>query len=120
MTPTEIITADAEQRGLDARKVLNAIAGFVQSKMATLIQEDNTLLVLKLIEGNNAELHLFTADAPMTMARALAKIIPVIQRTSLNAVYGKADNDQIIQLLQRLGVDVQESDRPEYNWMAIV
>lgn len=120
MTPTEIITADSEQRGLDARKVLNAIAGFVRAKMANLIQEDNTLLVLRLIDANNAELHLFTADTPMTMARALTKMIPVIKRTSLQAVYGKADNEQILELLRRLGVDVQESDRPEYNWMALV
>jgi hypothetical protein len=35
-------------------------------------------------------------------------------------VYGKADNQEILQLLKRLGADIQKPDLEGYNWMAEV
>jgi hypothetical protein len=35
-------------------------------------------------------------------------------------VYGKADNQEILQLLSKLGADIQEPDLDGYNWMAEV
>ena len=35
-------------------------------------------------------------------------------------VYGQADNSEILRLLKMLGVEILESDIPEYNWKAEV
>lgn len=120
MTPSQIIAADAKHRGLDPAKILSAIAQMVGKKVGTLMQEGDTVLLLQFISQDAAEVHLFTADKPLALAKALVKIIKAIRQTNLDVVYGKADSPEILQLLRQVGVDVQESDRPEFNWMTQV
>lgn len=120
MQPSEIIKKDAERNGYDAQGVINTVGMMLKNKVATLMQSGNTLLVLRKLDNGGAELHLFTADSPLAMSKALKHFIGIIRRTQLNRVYGKVDNQEVLQLLKRLGVDVQDSDLPEYNWMAPV
>lgn len=120
MTPSEIITADAEHRNLNSKKILATVAQMLGRKIATIMQESNTVLLLNLIDTDAAEVHLFTADKPLTLAKSLIKIINAIRKTNLRVVYGKADSPEILQLLRQIGVNVQESDRPEFNWMTQV
>lgn len=120
MTPSQIITADAKHRGLNPAKILSAIAQMIGKKVGTLMQEGDTVLLLQFIGPDAAEVHLFTADKPLALAKALVKIIKAIRKTELDVVYGKADSPEILQLLRQIGVDVQESDRPEFNWMTQV
>ena len=56
----------------------------------------------------------------MCSSDLLREFIAKIRETDLDAVYGKADNPQIIQILKALGVEVTDSDLPEYNWKALV
>jgi len=56
----------------------------------------------------------------MGLVRALREFIKKIRSSGLDAVYGKADNPQIIQMLKALDVEVIDSDLPEYNWKALV
>jgi len=63
---------------------------------------------------------LFTEDKPLALAKAVVVFMQQIRGMDLDAVYGNADNQQIIQLLTSVGVPVQQSDKPEYNWMAMV
>lgn len=120
MKPSEIIKADAIQKGVNPTPILNKYARLLKNKDAILMQSGNTVLYLRKIDKGLAELHLYTVDQPMAMIRALQEFIAKIRRSDLNAVYGKADNLQIIQVLRSLGVDVVESDLPQYNWKAFV
>jgi len=120
MTPSEIIKKDAEQRGIDPQKLLASVAVLVKKKNAIMLQENESILLLQPIGEGEVELHLFTEDAPLTMAKSLTKFIEKIRSSDLKAVYGDADNEQITSFLTRLGVDVQPSDKPKYNWMALV
>lgn len=120
MTPSQIVRADAERMGYDADVVLRKLAKVVQSGAGLLLQEGNSLLLLIGLPDNNAELHLYTADSPLNLAKALKVFIQKIRASDLNAVYGSGDVPQILKMLNQFGVETMESDLPNYRWMAPV
>lgn len=120
MKASEIIAADAEQRGLDPNAVLTLVSQMVRDQNGKLMQSGNSVLLLEDIGDKNFALHLFTSDKPLGLAKAIVVFMQEIRNMDINAVYGQADNEQIIELLNRVGVPVQQSDKPEYNWMAMV
>jgi len=120
MTPSEIIAADAQQHGIEPARVLSYVSSVLEGKKGTIVTAGNSVLLIVNIGNNNAELHLYTVDSPADLMRIVPMFIDSIRQTPIKAVYGKADNDGIIKLLTRLGVQVQQSNRPEYNWMAPV
>ena len=120
MTPTEIITADAIERDLNPQSILLSVSRMLQTEVAVMLQKNNSVLLLEKIDVGSVALHLFTEDQPMTLARSIKFFIDKIKSSDIEKVYGLADNEQIIDLLISLGVAVQESDNPNYNWMAMV
>ena len=120
MTPSEIIMADAKRQGVDHKVVLETSAKLIRSKLATIIQENNSVLLLTFIDKVDVELHLFTADSPLALAKSLMGFIRTIKESELRRVYGKADNSGILEMLKRIGVEIKESDKPQFNWMAEV
>lgn len=117
MTPSEIIQADAQKSGYDANLALSKLKAQIENGQAVMLRENNSILVLTKIGDGMAEIHLFTADKPLTVAKSALKFLEKVSQSDTQRVYGKADNPQIVQLLKNLGMEVQESDRPEYNWM---
>ena len=120
MTPSEIVRADAQRGQYDADLVLRKLDKLVSTKAAIILKENDSILVLIALPGKRAELHLYTADSPLTMAKSLTGFIKKIRAADLDRVYGSGDIPQTLQLLKKLGVDVQESDLPNYKWMAPV
>jgi hypothetical protein len=120
MTPTEIITQNIKAIGRNPAPVLQWLAKLLKTKKAVLLRHGDSLLVLNKIDQQQAELHLFTMDKPMALMQALKDFVKKIKDSDLERVYGKADNQQIIKALGAVGVNVQESDKPKYNWMALV
>jgi hypothetical protein len=120
MTPTEIIAADAEKHGIDPKRAIAAVNHDIASGMGHLMRANNSLLLLTHIGGHAAELHLFTVDNLFTLAKSVIEFIRTIKQTQVKRVYGKADNPGIIAMMKKLGVQVQHSDLPQYNWMANV
>jgi hypothetical protein len=127
MKPTEIINAEYQKLGKDASKFLRALNIAINKKMAIILQEGDSILVLLTIGEGLVELHLFTTEGPLKVARALSKFIDKIRKSDLKAVYGPKENvpksnklQQTLTMLKTLGVDVQPSDNPKYEWMAKV
>jgi hypothetical protein len=121
MKPSEIILQDSERNGVDGQQLLNGIAAAVKSEQSILLQENDSVLVLSHIQGNprNFSLHLFTVDAPLTLAKSITSFIKKIRDMEGGQnVYGNTDNQQLLALLKRLGVDVLDSDLEGYTWMA--
>jgi hypothetical protein len=120
MTPSEIILADSKRNGVIPQVVLQTAAKLVKSKLATIIQQNDSVLLMTFIDRNDVELHLFTTDSPLTLAKSLMGFINIIKQSELRRVYGKADNSGILEMLKRVGVNVLPSDKPQFNWMAEV
>lgn len=120
MTSDEIIRKDAEEAGLDPNQVLQRIKQEAASGRSLLLREGETILVLRKLDNNSAELSLFTEDQKMALSRAIRAFIKKIKQSDISTVYGKASNPEIVGLLEILGVDVEDSDLPQYNWKATV
>ena len=89
--------------------------------MVSLLHKNNSVLYAQYIDhGGDIELHLFTEDSPLQLLQSLRFFIQKIRSSDLRAVYGKADNDGIVRFLEKAGVEVKHSDKPRYNWMALV
>ena len=118
MKASQIIMADAQKRGVNANNALGLVSNAVKQKKAVLMQEGNSVLILTKIGDVAAETHLFTQESPIALARSLAAFMKRITDLGIRTIYGKADNQQIIELLKRVGFNVVASDLPEYNWKA--
>lgn len=121
MKPSEIILQDKNSIRDGADKVLTSISKIIKQKAGLLLQQgDSVLLLVNLGEGA-VELHLYTVDQPMKLARALKYFIEKIKASDLKRVYGTVEfNAPVLKMLRDFGIDVQESDNPKYNWMANV
>lgn len=117
MKPSEIITADSQKRGLNADNVLRGVKQLIDHKAAILLQENDSVALLRNLGDHRVEIHFFTADSPVTMASSIAGLFSKIQDSDIKAVYGEADNPQIIRLMRSVGVNTQDSNLPKYNWM---
>jgi len=126
MTPTEIITQEAQTYGGDADALLRSISKLAENNAAILLQKNDSLLLLISIAEGIVELHLFTMDRPAKVADSLKYFIEKIRASDLKMVYGPGNPSQdeklsqTLKLLKRMGIDVQKSDLPGYAWMAKV
>lgn len=127
MKPTEIISAEYQKLGKDPSKFLRALNIALNKKLAIIMQENDTVLLLIATNDDNAELHLFTQDGPIKLAKALSRFVDKIRKSDLKAVYGPKEDvpnsnrlQQTLTMLKTLGVDVQPSDNSKYEWMAKV
>jgi hypothetical protein len=75
-------------------------------------------LLVRKVNPTSAEIHLFTQDSPRTLAKAVIGFIRRGKALGIKTVYGKADNQGIVELMKRIGLNVQTSDLQQYNWKA--
>jgi hypothetical protein len=73
-----------------------------------------------MISKDVAELHLFTVEPIRTLIESIKEFISQIKQSGIEIVYGNADNEMILKILESAGVLVTESDREGYNWKANV
>jgi hypothetical protein len=118
MKASEIIKADAVKRKIDPDKALRTVSAMVSAKSAVLMQENDSVLLVRKINPTSAEIHLFTEDNPRTLAKAVIGFVRRGKTLGIKTVYGKADNQGIVELMKRVGLNVQASDLPQYNWKA--
>lgn len=121
MKPSEIIKQDSEKRGLNPAQILIGVNYFIQKRHAILLHKDKSALLLEQLEPHVYATHLFTIDSPLSLSKAMISFFHDIERMQIQAIYGNADNPQIINLLKQLAVRehtaVETPDRNGYNWM---
>ena len=126
MTPSEIITQEAQSIGGDSDVMLRKIDKLVKSKAAILLQKNDSILLLISIAKSVVELHIFTVDRPAKAIEAIKFFVEKIKESDIKTVYGSgnlAQDDKLnktLKILDKMGVDVQKSNLPRYQWMATV
>ena len=118
MTPSEIISSNITDA--DPNQVLQALAQAVKAKKAIILQEGNSVLTVFNLGGGNAEVHLFSKDSPIKLAKAVLFFVKKLEEAGVKKVYGIEPPTQILQLLKNLNIQVQDSDNPKFKWMAKV
>jgi hypothetical protein len=119
MKPSEIIAADAQNRGNDPKKELAFVKKAVELG-GIFLREGETLLLLIPIGDNNAELHLYTQDSPLKLYKAMLGLWKKISASDLSKLYTDITNPQVVEMAKRTDWNVQPSDNPEYNTMVLV
>jgi hypothetical protein len=120
MNPSEVITMDAQKRGLNPKHVLVSVKAVI-GQGGFILSQGNTVLLMQKLSSDVFAAHLFTQDPPLSLSKALVTFFRQMQGKGIHRIYGDADNQEIIGLLkqlgQREGVQVLPSDQPKYNWM---
>ena len=120
MNASEIIKRDAERNNVDPANALTAVNDLVQSGDGILLKENDSVLLLKKLKPRVVEAHLFTVDQPMTLSKSLLVFYKKLQESDIQVVYGKADNPQIVDLMKKIGIRVEDSDLSQYNWKLVI
>ena len=124
MTPSEIITQEAQKVGYDADVMLRKINKLVQGKAAILLQKNDSVLLLITIAKAVVEAHLFTVDSPAKIVDSLRYFVKQINQSGIKTVYGpdagnqEAELKKTLGLLDKMGWNIQKSNLPRYYWMA--
>jgi hypothetical protein len=119
--PSEIIMADAAQHGLDAKPLLAQLQQEIHSGKTFLMQKNNSVMSFTALPEDRSQVfcHIYTVDKPMGLLRSLRQFWHELEgNKEIKVVYGKADNPQILELGKKAGWPVEESNRPQFNWMA--
>jgi len=124
MTPSEIITQEAQQSGEDADALLRKIHKVVQAKAAVLLQKNNSLMLLMNVAKGVSEVHFFIADDEATLKNSVSHFAKELKNSKLTSIYGdvsKKSNpllENLFDLLDENGIKIEKSNAPQYVWMA--
>ena len=117
MKPTEIIAADTKRRGFNFEKELALVHQLIKKNNGLLLQSNNTLILLVPIGVGKAEMHLYTADAPLKLMKSAIELDKKIKKSDIKFIYYEETNPQITEMLRRLDLKIEKSDLPNYDWM---
>jgi hypothetical protein len=120
MTPTEIITAYAQSVGLSPEESLMSVQDAIQNRGAVLVRKNDSVLLLNPIQENVAEWAVFTQDDEATLQKSIGFFLDETMKTDVNRIYGDAVSSQITNSIDANGVQLYQSDLPDYDWMAIL
>ena len=115
-----IIEQYMRSKGEDPAKRLNTIYRLAKLGDSILLQENESVLELRRLKPGIVYFVLYTIDKPTILIQSLTKLVQKIKQSDIKVVYSDEDNPQIITLLKSLGLPVVASDRPEFNWKAVL
>jgi hypothetical protein len=120
MKPSEIIVADTQRLELNPEEVLSSVQDAVQNKGAVLVRKNNSVLLLIPIQENVAEWAVFTQDDDAKLEASVGFFINETMKTDAYTIYGDAVNDRVLRAMDANGIQIYQSDRPDYDWMAML
>ena len=81
-------------------------------------REGNTVMAFKQLPPNAAQIYFFSVDKPEAFARSMVKLIAPLKQSGVQVVYMNKVDPTIVKTMQAVGLQVQQSDRPDYKVMA--
>ena len=120
MKASEIIQANSQRLGIDPNEVLQTIQQEVESQNSILMQKNDSLFVLTKIQPDVAGVAMFTADGTMTLPRSISEAIAEMKKEGISTIYGDNENTDLVNGLKQAGVQIEESDLPDYAWKATI
>ena len=81
-------------------------------------REGNTVMAFKQLPPNAAQIYFFSVDKPEAFARSMVKLIAPLKQSGVQVVYMNKVDPTIVKTMQAVGLQTQQSDRPDYKIMA--
>ena len=83
-------------------------------------REGNTVMAFKQLSPNAAQIYFFSVDKPEVFARSMVKLIAPLKQSGVQVVYMNKVDPTIVKTMQAVGMQTQQSDRPDYKVMAML
>jgi len=81
-------------------------------------QDGNTVMAFKPLSPNAAQIYFFSVDRPKAFAQSMVKLIAPLKQSGVQVVYMNKVDPTIVKTMQAIGLQTQQSDRPDYKIMA--
>jgi len=81
-------------------------------------REGNTVMAIKQLPPNAAQVYFFSADKPEAFAQSMIKLVTPLKRSGVQILYMNKVDPAIVKAMQSAGIRTQQSDRQEYKVMA--
>jgi hypothetical protein len=120
MKASEIIEISSQRLGIDPNEVLQKMQKEVESQNSVLMQKNDSLFLLTKIQPNVVGVAMFTADGTMTLPRSVAEAVAEMKQKDISTIYGDNENTDLLNGLKQAGVQIEESDLPNYAWKATI
>lgn len=117
MSAIQIIGKSLLAEGLDPMPVLNFVQQGVTKGNCALMHIQESVFVVIYISLEDVVLHLFSTDTPIRLKSNIQELQRRIERSTIQRVYGHADNPKLLELLKLMGYAIEESNRNEFVWM---
>lgn len=120
MKPSEIIQSYAQKLDADPEEILQKIQQEVESKNSVLLQKNDSVFLITKIQPNVVGVAMFSSDQPMTLPRSIADAMAEMKQKGIATIYGDNENADLLNGLKQNGVQIKESDLPDYAWKATI
>lgn len=120
MNASEIITKYSQQLGVDPQAALTEVKAIMDSPDGHISKENDSVFVLERLDKGIAGIHLFTADNPQTLTASVQAILEQLKQSGVSKIYGEQENQELVDALGQLGIQVGQSDIPDYAWSATI
>jgi hypothetical protein len=85
---------------------------------AKFTRSGNTLMSYKPVGSNAAQIYFFSVDIPHAFAQAMGDLFNKLKRAGVQVIYMNKIDPMIVSTMQGIGVQTQQSDKPQYKVMA--
>ena len=83
-------------------------------------RDANTVMAFKPLPPNAAQIYFFSVDRPEVFAQSMPKLLVPLKQSGVQVVYMNKVDPTIVKTMQAVGLQVQQSDRPDYKIMAAI
>jgi len=110
----DIIKADLQGENPD--DVIRSITHYLENNKGILIRKNDTVIFGYKFNDDCAGMHLFTVDSPIRVVRAIKHFVEEAPKHNVKTIYGLTENKQMYRVFKLLGLNVEKSELPQYNW----
>ena len=83
-------------------------------------REGNTVMAFKQLSVDAAQVYFFSVDRPEAFAQSMVRLIAPLKESGVQVLYMNKVDPTIVKTMQDVGIQTQQSDRPEYKVMAAI
>lgn len=119
---SEIVQKDPFLPKDDLQYLEATLEDMLASKKAIAVRHGDTIMLLISIADGAAEAHIFTIDPPLKVSAAIKEFIKQLRSSELRKIYSNIapETPKMLRLLRIHGLEIEDSDLPNYSWMASV
>jgi hypothetical protein len=113
----KILTNYFQTRGIPLQQGLAAVQKEL-SQGLRLMQYGNSVLAIKDLGQGVAQIHFFTVDTEGQLKEDIKHFVDLMRKAGIHTIYDKDADPVFMQAAKEFGVDVQQSDNPQFKLKA--